>query len=247
MREFDHDTVSRYLDGEMNADEAKAFEKQLQQDVELKNEVALYKDVNETLRMKLHPGENEMALRNTLQDLRSEYFADEQQQTKIVPMKRRRWMYAAAAIFTMVIMLTVWAPWEKEDLYNKYAAIEMPGVMVRGNTTDTLLKKAGEDFNNKKFAEAIPSFETALQSDPQNAFAQYYYAIALLQNGQTAKSREQLTLLYNGTSLFRYDAAFYMGLSYLKEKNKLGCKEWLNKIPADASLYGKAQELFKLL
>jgi hypothetical protein len=247
MREFDYDMISRYLDGEMGAEEAKAFEELMQVDAELKNEVELYKEVNQTLQMKLHPGEKEIVLRNTLQDLRGEYFAEETHQTRIIPMKRRRWMYAAAAVFIMVIMLTVWAPWQKEDLYTKYASIEMPGVMVRGNATDSLLKNAAEQFNQKNFAAAIPSFEAALKEDPQNSFAQYYYAIALLQDNQGARSREQLTQLYTGTSLFRYDAAYYMGLSYLKEKKMTECREWLNKIPPDAPIYEKAQRLLKKL
>ena len=54
-------------------------------------------------------------------------------------------------------------------------------------------------------------------------------------------------ILYSRVSLFKYDAAFYMALSYLKEKNKPGCKEWLNKIPADAGPYSNAQELLKKL
>ena len=76
---------------------------------------------------------------------------------------------------------------------------------------------------------------------------QFYYAVALLQNGDIEKSRAQLNELYNGESLFKYDAAFYMALSYLKEKDKAICREWLNKIPADAGPYSKAQELLKKL
>jgi tetratricopeptide (TPR) repeat protein len=247
MKEFDYDMISRYLDGEMNADEAKAFEEQMHQDADLKQEVELLKDVNETLRMKLHPGENELALRNTLQELRGEYFSKESQQTKIVPFRSRRWMTAAAAVLIMAVMLTVWSPWKKEDLYKQYAAIRMPDIAERGVAADSLLKLAVANFNDKKFREAILLFETILKDSPQNAFVQYYYGIALLQNNQTEKSRTCLIELYNGASLFRYDAAFYMALSYLKEKDKTNCKTWLNKIPADAGPYDKAQELLKKL
>jgi hypothetical protein len=215
--------------------------------------VALLKDVNETLKIKLHPDENEMALRNSLQDLRSEFFSTKTEQAKIIPLSRRKWMMAAAAIFIMALLLNVWQPWKKEDLYKQYAAIEMPGIAERGVAADSLLKLAVENFNNKKFAAAIPSFEAVLKdsaqhpADRQNTFVQYYYAIALLQNGAIEKSRVQFNELYNGESLFKYDAAFFMALSYLKEKNKVVCKEWLNKIPADAEPYGKAQGLMKKL
>ena len=247
MKEFDHDMISRYLNGELNAEERKAFEAQMEQDVNLKQEVELTKDVNETLQLKLHPGENELALRNTLQEISDEYFSDKSGQIKIIPFRRYRWIAAAAAVLIFAVMLTVWSPWEKEDLYKQYAAIQIPGIAERGAAADSLLKFAVENFNNKKFAEAIPFFEIILKDSSQNTFVQYYYAVALLQNNQTEKSRIQLTELYNGTSLFKYDAAFYLALSYLKEKNKPACKDWLKRIPADAGLYNKAQEFLKKL
>ena len=123
----------------------------------------------------------------------------------------------------------------------------MPAVVERGSTTDSLFKQAVEYFNDKKFNEAIPYFEKILKADKQNAMVQYFYGIALLQSGQSDKSRTVFIQLYSGNSLFKYDAAFFMGLSYLKEKNEQSCKEWLNKIPADAGQYKKAQELMKEL
>ncbi len=247
MKEFDYDMINRYLDGEMNAEELKAFETAMLQDDDLKNEVKLLNDVNTTLKIKLHPDENEMALRNSLQEMNAEFFATKTVQAKIVPLNRRRWMTAIAAVLVVGLMVTVWQPWKKEDLYKQYAAIQMPGIAERGAAADSLLKQAVENFNNKKFAEAIPVFETVLKDSSENSFVKYYYAIALLQNEQTDKARAQLTELYNGASLFKYDAAFYMALSYLKEKDKAACKEWLNKIPADAGPYSKAQELLKKL
>jgi hypothetical protein len=247
MKEFDYDMINRYLDGEMNADELKAFEELMLQDAELKNEVDLLKDVNNTLKMKLHPGENETALRSSLKEMNAEFFSTKTEQAKVIPLHRKKWMIAVAAVFIMGLVLTVWQPWEQEDLYKQYAAIQMPGIAQRGSASDSLLKTAVENFNNKEFAKAIPAFETVLKDSAQNSFVQYYYAIALLENGDTERSRTQLTELYNGSSAFKYDAAFFMALSYLKEKNKAACKDWLNKIPADAGPYSKAQELLKKL
>ena len=82
-----------------------------------------------------------------------------------------------------------------------------------------------------------------LKNDPQNSFARYYFGIALLENHQTDSSRNGLRQIYNGRSLFRYDAAFYLALSYLKENNKTQCKEWLSRIPAGAGNYHRVREL----
>jgi cytochrome c-type biogenesis protein CcmH/NrfG len=247
MKEFDYDMINRYLNGEMNGEELKAFELQMQQDADLQKEVELLKDVNSTLKIKLHPGENETALRNALQEMNAEFFASKAEQAKVIPLNRRKWMTAIAAVFVLALLLTLWQPWKKEDLYKQYADIQMPAIAQRGATTDSLLKQAVENFNNKKFAEAIPVFETVLKDTAENSFVQYYYAIALLQNGNIEKARAQLTVLYNGESIFKNDAAFYLALSYLKEKNKDTCKDWLHKIPTDNATWFKAQELLKKL
>lgn len=247
MKEFDYDMITRYLDGEMNEEERKAFEAAMQQDGDLQSEVELLKDVNATLKIKLHPDENETKLRSSLKGMKAEFFESRAGQAKIVSINRRRWISAVAAVFVMALLLTVWQPWKKEDLYNKYADIQMPAITERGAAADSLLKQAVKNFNDKKFAEAIPGFETVLKDSAKNSFVQYYYGIALLQNGNIEKARIQLNSLYNGVSLFKYDAAFYMALSYLKEKDKAGCKEWLNKIPAETESYSRAQELLKKL
>ena len=243
MKEFDYDMISRYLDGEMEGDELKDFEEQIQLDKELQNEVELFRDVNRTLQIKLYPDEQEKGLRNTFSALKEEYF---QSAAKVVTMRRYRWISAAAAILIAAIVLTVWTPWKK-NIYEQYAYTQMPGVAERGTSNDSLLLDATTNFNNKKFAVSIPSFEAILKKDAQNSFVHFYYGVALLESGEAGKARQELIQLYNGNSLFRYEAAFYMALSYLKEKDKITCKEWLNKIPADAAIYGKAQQLLKQL
>ena len=247
MKEFDYDMINRYLDGELSAGELKAFELQMQQDTDLQNEVELTRDVLSTLKIKLCPGENEKALQHSLTEMNAEYFSKKTEQAKIIPLSRRRWMTAVAAVFVLALLLTVWHPWKKEELYQQYAAIQIPAIAERGSASDSLLKQAVENFNNKKFAEAIPAFESVLKDSAENSFVQYYYAIALLQNGNIEKARAQLTALYDGESIFKNDAAFYIALSYLKEKNKTVCKDWLNKIPADNAAWLKAQELLKKL
>jgi hypothetical protein len=247
MKEFDYDMINRYLDGEMNAEELKAFKLQMQQDVDLKQEVELTGDVLSTLKIKLHPGENEIALQNSLKKMNGEYFSKKNKDAEIITFSKIKWKVAAAAVLIMALLLTVWQPWKKEDLYQQYAAIQMPAIAERGATNANLLKSAVENFNNKKFAKAIPVFETVLKDNSQNTFVQYYYAIALLQNNNIEKARVQFAELYNGESIFKNDAAFYMALSYLKEKNNPVCKEWLNKIPPGNATWFKAQDLLKKL
>lgn len=247
MSDFNYDMISRYLDGDLNGEERKAFEKQMQEDVELRKEVELVREVEAALTTKLYPAEGETALRNTLEGLNAEFFANRPERAKVIPLRNKRWLTAIAAIFIMALILTVWQPWKDEDLYQQYAAIQMPGIAERGAAADSILKIAVENFNSKNYSSAIPGFETILKDSAQNTFVQFFYAVALLQNGNLEKARLELTAIYNGPSLFKYDAAFYLALSYLKADDKITCRGWLNKIPADAGIYDRAQELLKKL
>ena len=238
MNTYDHDMINRYVDGELTQEELKIFEEQMSQDAKLKSEVALYKEVNESLKENLFMDHEALALRDTIEEMRDEYFKPK---AKVISFNEIRFWVASAAAIILVVML-VWAPW-RQDLFKQYASADMPAVAERGNETDSLLKKATVDFNDKNFSGSIPIFETILKADSANSYVHFYYAIALLQSDDLERSRNELLQLYNGTSLFKYDAAFYMALSYLKEKDKDHCKEWLNKIPADASVYEKAQKL----
>jgi hypothetical protein len=213
MKEFDYDIINRYLDGDMNAEELKAFELQLQQDADLQKEVELTGDILSNLKIKLHPGENEKALQHSLTEMNAEYFSRKTEQAKIIPLSRRRWVTAVAAMFIMALLLTVWQPWKKEDLYQQYAAIQMPGIAERGAANDSLLKSAVENFNSKKFAEALPAFEKILRDSAENSFVQYYYAIALLQNDNT--------MVYQYSGIMQH---FIWHLVISKKKTKLFVK-----------------------
>ena len=249
MNDFDHDIISRYLDGEMNSDEQKDFEQQMQEDEALLMEVELTREVNETLTMKLHPDQSEQNVRNTLGQMREQYFSKEvpgNSLAKVIVLRRTRWISALAAAAILILILTIWSPWKK-DLFQQYAYIQMPGIAERGGPADSMLKQAALEFNNKNFANALPLFESILKRDPKNSLVHFYYGIALLQSNQVEKARNEFTLLYNGASIFQYDAAFYMALIYLKQKDKTKAKEWLNKIPEGADIYSKAGELNKKL
>ena len=242
MKEFDYDIISRYVDEEMSPAERMDFEQQMQREPELRKQVELYFEVTKSLQRRLHPAKEEAELRRTLEQLRPQYF---QTRSRVVPMApRKKWLMAVAATVVFLLALTIWAPWNP-DLYRKYSDVRMPGIEERGAEEDSLLRQAEKEFNEKRFAESIPLFETYLAAEPDDAFVRFYYGIALMQSGQTGKSRREFDTLFTGNSAFRYEAAFFMALSYLKEKDRDRCREWLQRIPPDAPNYPKAQELLR--
>jgi tetratricopeptide (TPR) repeat protein len=244
MSAFDYDTIIRYVGDEMQVDERREFEQVLQADEGLKKEVELCRETLDSLRSNFYPDESEQALRTTLAQIQPAYFKPP---TKIIslPTKRMRWRYISAAA-AVILALFIWQPW-KEDLYRQFASTKMVSVAERGTTADSLLTQATQKFNSGNFAAALPDFENILRREPSNAYTQFYFAVAMLEANQTTKAQDLLLNLYNSNSSFRYDAAFYLALSYLKENYRAKSIQWLQKISPEASVYPKAKTLLDKL
>ncbi|MBO9562907.1 MAG: hypothetical protein J7621_09045 [Niastella sp.] len=256
---YTYEDIARYEEGLMAAEEQQAFEAVLATDTELQQELALYRDVDTTLEQQYAPDEQRQQLQGTLRQMRQEFFSataqapsNEQRVVETPPPPARvvafkRYIGVAAAIAAMlVVILMVWNPFTG-DLYERYADTQMVTQVERGSHIDTVLQKATSAFNNKEFTEAAVLLAEVVQTQPDNSFAQFYFGVALLQTNQIPLARASFEKLIKGESAFKYEATFYEALSYLKEKDEDAAKDWLEKIPADAPNYKKAQELMRKL
>ena len=133
-------TVARYLEGDMELQEKEEFESSVQTDPELQQLLAEYKNVHQTLKMKLAPDEADRQMEGTLAALNKQYFVAENTQaaqegpvtTKAGPVvvslkPYLKWMSVAAVL---LIGLLVWAPWSA-SLYEKYAISKEMSVVER--------------------------------------------------------------------------------------------------------------------
>ncbi len=243
--------ASRYVDGEMDAQEQQQFELLLQTDVQLNEYVAQYQQATAALKAHFAPDENRNALKQTIGTLNAEYFKPE---AKVVSMKPQskvmsfnnyvRWSSGIAAL--LLVGLLIFNPWRK-SLYDEYNTATTMSISERGAGAQTNLEKAASFYNNKDFTSAEPLLAKEYTTDTDNSLVAYYYAITLVQDGKTAKGRDILESLYKGESAFKYDAAYQVALSFVKEKNNTEAKKWLALVPAGTSNHVKAQELSKKL
>lgn len=246
MKTYSYTDIARYAEDDMTAEERQAFEQALSTDAALQQQLALYRDVHGSLQQHFNKDEKQLQLQDTMRQMRGEFFTKASSPSRVVPMKRYL-RYAMGAAAVLLVALFLWKPWQPGDLYGKYAQLDMINPAERGNNTDSLLQQAAIAFNNKEFATAENHLEKVRSEKPDDSFTNFYYGVALMQNGKLAQARVVLSALANGESAFKYEAAFYQALSFLKEGNKAACREWLQKIPADAVNYAKAQELLNRL
>lgn len=244
MNKFSEQDVINYADGQMEADEAKAFEEALSRDTALQAGLKLYKSIKGTLQQELAPDKDDADFKATLGQFTQQHFKQKRSKPMAKVLAFSKIWYAAAVL---VIGLLIWAPWNN-NLYSRYSETEMVSFTERGNDTETLLIEATEAYNAEQYTKAKEILSKLVDEEPDNDMLRYYLGVAQLKSGGNIKAaRSNLTLVANKNSLLKYDAVFFMALSYLKEENKEECRVWLKKIPEEAGVYDKAQELLKAL
>lgn len=238
------DAIALYDSGEMDAAETAAFEARLATDELLREQLQLYREVKETLQHKPSAAVPEEQLRHTLRELGKEYFTATPPVAKTIKMKR--YLASAMAAAAVITAVFLWRPWE-EDIYHRYVRTQMVTGTERGAAEDSLLREGTAAFNKKDYNKAVHLLGKVAAKDTSNSFAQFYYAVALLETDKVTEAQELLAILYEGHSIFKYEAAFYMALSYVKTNNKTEAQKWLRDIPQDAAVYEKTQRLLREL
>ncbi|WP_293299030.1 hypothetical protein [Pedobacter sp. UBA4863] len=234
--------TAQYVEGDLNQAERLEFENLLLHDQELKQYLADYYAIHGSLQMQLSNDAGRDVLVGTLQMLNKEHFVAEQ--PKVVKLSSYiKWVSGVAAV--LVLVMFIWAPW-KGDLYEQFNTVPQMNVAERGaEITD--LDQAATLFNDQKYTEAKAVLAKLNSTDPENAMVAYYYSVSLIATNEVAKGRLLLEDLFKGESVYKYDAAYAMALSYLKEDKKADTKFWLEKIPNEAVQYEKAQQLLREL
>lgn len=242
--------VARYLEGDMELQEKADFEISIGSDPELQGLLAEYENVHQTLKMKIAPSTADQQLLGTLSSLNQQYFKATAISAAVgkapVILSLRpylKWMGVAAVL---IIGLLVWAPWSA-GLYEKYAISKEMSVVERGEGAQNNLEKAADFYNAGDYVSASGFLQKEYALHPENAMLAYYYSVSLIETGKVEEARKVLTEIYNGESVFKYDAAYYMALSYVKQKNNQEAIIWLRKIPSGTSNAVKAQTLIKEL
>ena len=236
--------IARYAEGDMTAEERSAFEAKLASDATLQQQLALYREAHDSLQQHFGTDGQREQLQGALHSLRGEFFNAASQPAKVASMKR--WLRGAVAVAAVLIAVVFIWQFMQPDLFKKYSATTMAAA-ERGEQEDELLMNGVTAFNEKDYTSSAKILAQVRQKDTANSFVNFYYAVSLLQTNRIAEARTIFVQLYAGQSAFKFEAAFYQALTFLKEDNKAGCKEWLQKIPADALNYSKAQVLLKKL
>jgi tetratricopeptide (TPR) repeat protein len=240
------DKIEQYLNDEMQPQERKDFELQLEADEELKNNFQLYNRINNTMKAEEVP-DNENELAKTLEQLNRKYILPGGQ------VKRgnfKKWLAAAAAVL-IIVFGTVYVLTNKgtspEKLYASNAEHAPVKVQLRGNAADSLAGIAAEKFNNKQYGEALPLLQAYVKQQPDDIQMNISLGICYLEMDRFAEAEQIFSVIASGQTAYAETANWYLALTALKQKDLVKCRGILSRIPQTSAWYNKARALLEKL
>lgn len=246
MKEQDYILFEDYLEGTLSPTEKNEFERRLADDEKFEQSFLTYKELSGFLDNKFEDKNPDNQFKENLKNISNTYFnKTENKSSKRGTIRFKPWQYAIAASIVVIFGLLVIMN-DSTPAYADYADFNNISLTERGEN-DELLSKAEKTFNEGNYEEAIQYFDQILIEDANYKEIQLYKSIALIETNQYDDADELLSVLSTGTSVFKYDAMWYLALSKLKQKKYEQCRIILERIPEDAEVYKKAQKLLSKL
>ncbi len=249
IQEKDIDLIEKYLEGDLQGPESKAFQRRVQEDPEFKlileEMETMVSGIRYTGRKKIQS--DLQKLEESLPSLRQE------RETKVVAMRRFR-IWAAAASVLLVAVTAIWLftgrQLNQDQLftayYQPYQNVESP--TTRGETNQDVRKNAYMAYDQERFEEAVNLFGSipAEESQPVDDF---YEALSYLSLDQGTEAAALLVeFIDNGDDIMKERASWYLALAHLNQGKIDQCKEVLRIIVEEQTYnHPKASSLLEQL
>lgn len=235
-----NEKIDPYLDGELNAEEKTAFEKSMEQDAQLKEEVTQ----NMLLREVIESGQQEKMRTNIRKWRREAALSGNARVTRI-----RRIGYRLAAAASVIIILTasiftiIVPQYSNERIASRFYEPETDLGQIRGSNDADILRRAFENYEQGNYSGAIAGF----QRYPENDKALYGLGLCFFQTEDYTNALQTFkTLVERNNIQYNEKAEFYLLLSHLKT-NQTGpeFQQLLNKMIEEEGYYAMQAERIK--
>ncbi|MEZ5059883.1 MAG: hypothetical protein R2879_22850 [Saprospiraceae bacterium] len=246
-----YELIENYLQGSMGPEEREDFERQMQNDATLQEEVFLHKALEEDL-----PGEQELDFQKSLKAVDQSWERSESGNKggKIVSFC----VMAVAAILIVLIGAVFFTDIFKQssDPQQLFASNFEPYQMIlntrsgqnlNGNKQEQL-NEALEAYAQKEYTKAASIFEDLTSDNADQELYELYAAVSRLAAGQAVSAAEKLeTLQVKSSPSLRQQVRWYLSLAYLKSEQVNKAKTELQKISKDDFKYSEAKDILEAL
>ncbi|MGB8357162.1 MAG: tetratricopeptide repeat protein [Bacteroidales bacterium] len=231
-----NNTIENYLSGITGKAEEAWLKEEIRKDPALAREVNLRRRTNEIL-----------ADRNII-DLRTKLGAIEMKKRYSGTVRRtaiRAASYAAAVLLVLLISSALYfafRPGSNETLFNKYyARYESPGnvrsVVSSGNS---LMENAIASYSAKEYDKAIEYLQQVIGTGQADMETVFMHGVASMEvRNYPVASGSFTKVIENNDNLYLEDAAWYLGLCYMKTGDSEKALNQFKAIAASKSRYSK--------
>ncbi|MBN2522189.1 MAG: tetratricopeptide repeat protein [Bacteroidales bacterium] len=232
--------VDRYLDNVMSKEERVWFEKELEGNLKLQNEVKLQKNLQTAI-----TDSETMALKEQLNLIHDQVYKPWTVKVSKYSMKKATVIVSGLAVaFALVAMLLISQKNKPSsaDLYAQYFKPAEIGMSFRtsGNAVSNELRTAMMLYESKRFDEAIVLFEQILEKDNSRIGLNLYSGISHLEVNQYDEANLRFKrIIDHKSNAFIESAEWYLGLCYLLKEDEETAVEVFQKIVDKKGYYAR--------
>jgi len=253
--EFNYEQIEKYIKGELSPIELQSFEQELAGNSSLKDEVALYKDVNKTLSTHFKYEEEDNAMKTTLDQLGKKYasgYKDANEGSSILEKEQaagnektiiRRLLPLATLAAAASVLFFLFNPFQGSTFDAFYKPYKASFSQVRGDDSSKDLANAEKAYGSKDFETVVEL--TAKYPDDINA--QMAKGGAEMELKNYAAAIATFKKIASKPSTYQNTANWYLALAYVKQNETEKAKTVLQQVPSGSNYFDKAQQLLKKL
>jgi tetratricopeptide (TPR) repeat protein len=236
--DFSH-FIERYNAGEMDEEEKKWFEKELEGNERLREETELRRNTDQVLK-----NQQIISLRNKLASIEKA-----RKEARVVTMNTRRPVYLRyAAIITALVVIggsilfTTRTP-GSEDVFNQYyKGYEPPTTQRSGQMVENAdFTLALEFYNTHDYANAALFFSKVVENNPKDMQSVLMNGVSNFEDKKYPEAKMSFTtVIDDNNNLFIETAQWYLALCYIKTDEKDKAISQLKIIKNEGGLYSKS-------
>lgn len=214
------DLIDKYIQKRANAEELALIKRLMEEDADFKEDITFQLELQHAVKK-----EESKKLKQQLQDF--------EQKKKSNLFIWTIWKIAAVVIIGLGALWFFNAPPDHEKIYAKnfepYPNIVAP-IVRNSNTPKHSMEDAFRFYDHRDYTTAAEAFKTMLNSD-ETGYANFYYAMSLMANGQVEKAIEALeNPTWDVPEKFQNQVDWYLALGYLKTHNNEKAIQRLEKV-----------------
>ncbi|NQU85481.1 MAG: hypothetical protein HQ541_06945 [Mariniphaga sp.] len=233
--------IEKYLENELTADQLAEFENDMYENVDLKADVKLHKDVD------MAAAENDvMNLRDNLRSINADISTREEKSViRLNPGLRSTFVrYSAAVVILIAFGLSIvlrLQPVSSDELYGKYILdTDAIGTTRSADQYDLTLNSGKELFNLQHYEQAALLFQVVIDRDDSNSIPQFFLANSYQNMKESLAAIEGYKKVFaNNESTFKELAGYNIGLCFLIQDDQKSAAEQFRKLIQNENFYSQ--------